>query len=64
MSILSIYRILKRTGKERREFAEAYAFRSGVTVEWLRRHGQEARPCNCGEDICKGWQMAHVEEGE
>jgi hypothetical protein len=44
------------------EFADAYAKRSGVTVEWLREHGREARPCDCGEDGCDGWQMAHVIE--
>ena len=42
------------------EFAEGYASKSGVTVEWLREHGMEARPCDCGEDGCKGWQMAHI----
>lgn len=42
------------------EFAEAYAARTGVTVEWLREHGREVRPCDCGEDICEGWRMAHV----
>lgn len=46
------------------EFAEGYARRSGVTVEWLREHGREVRPCDCGEDGCEGWQMAHVREDE
>ena len=43
------------------EFALAYAERSGVTVDWLREHGREVRPCDCGEDGCEGWQMAHIE---
>ena len=41
----------------REEFAEAYAKRSGVTVEWLRAHGREAQPCDCGENSCEGWKM-------
>jgi hypothetical protein len=46
----------------RDEFAAAYAARSGTTVEWLKEHGREPRPCACGEDGCVGWQMAHVRE--
>lgn len=46
----------------REEFEQGYAERSGVSVEWLREHGREARPCDCGEDICEGWQMVHVKE--
>ena len=41
----------------RQEFEEAYAKRSGVTVEWLREIGQISLPCNCGEEGCQGWQM-------
>jgi len=44
------------------EFAERYAECSGVTVEWLRKHGREAAPCDCDYEECEGWQMAHVEE--
>jgi hypothetical protein len=44
------------------EFAEAYAARGGVTVEWLRERGREARPCDCGDESCDGWQMANVKE--
>jgi hypothetical protein len=39
------------------EFANGYARRSGVTVEWLRSHGQAPMPCDCGETGCRGWQM-------
>jgi hypothetical protein len=46
------------------EFEQGYAARSGVTVEWLHAHGREGRPCDCGEDGCDGWQMAHIEESE
>lgn len=42
------------------EFEKGYAERSGVTVEWLESQGRSADPCDCGEDICEGWQMAHV----
>jgi hypothetical protein len=41
------------------EFEEAYAARSGVTVEFLHRHGRYAEPCDCGEDACGGWAMGH-----
>ena len=43
----------------REEFEQAYAARSGVTVQWLRSQGLEAGPCDCGDEICEGWQMAH-----
>lgn len=51
----------KRKGLTAAQFARGYAERSGVTVEWLRQNGQEAMPCDCGDDICEGWQMAHLE---
>ena len=44
------------------EFAAEYASRSGVTVEWLRQHGREVKPCDCDYEECEGWQMAHVRE--
>lgn len=44
------------------EFAETYAARSGVTLEWLRENGRSVARCDCGEDGCEGWQMAHVRE--
>ena len=43
------------------EFARGYAEHSGVTVEWLREHGREVRPCDCEFEGCEGWQMAHIE---
>ena len=39
------------------EFEQGYAERSGVTVEWLHAHDQQAVPCDCGEPGCLGWQM-------
>lgn len=44
------------------QFEDGYAARSGVTVDWLSRHGREARPCDCGSYDCEGWQMAYVQE--
>ena len=41
------------------QFAEAYAARIDVPVEWLREHGRKVVPCDCGEDFCEGWQMSH-----
>lgn len=41
----------------REEFEQAYAQRSGVTVEWLHEHDRRAYPCDCGEEGCEGWQM-------
>ena len=48
----------------KQQFEDAYAERSGVTVEWLKEHGRETRPCYCEEEGCKGWRMAHVREDE
>lgn len=44
------------------EFAEDYAARSGVTVEWLRENGREPQGCDCSEPECEGFQMAHTKE--
>lgn len=41
-------------------FAEEYASRSGVTIEWLKENGREAQSCNSNEDDCEGFQMAHM----
>ena len=41
-------------------FETLYAERSQVTVDWLREHGREVRPCDCDEMGCVGWQMAHL----
>ncbi len=41
------------------KFERDYAERSGVTVEFLRHHGRYGALCDCGEDICDGFQMAH-----
>jgi len=41
-------------------WAEAYAARSKVTLEWLRSHGRDVRECHCGAPECEGWQMVNV----
>jgi hypothetical protein len=41
------------------QFAEEYAKRSGVTVEFPRDRGLFPESCDCDEDGCAGWQMAH-----
>jgi len=51
-----------QTQVTREQFEQAYAARSGVTVDWLKEHGREARPCACNNEGCEGWQMAHVKE--
>jgi hypothetical protein len=43
-------------------FAAAYAASSGVTAEWLRRHGRYPERCMCGDDDCPGWRMGHQQE--
>jgi hypothetical protein len=43
-------------------FEGAYAARSGVTVEFLHRHGRYAERCDCGEPECGGWAMGHQQE--
>jgi len=43
-------------------FANNYAVRSGVTVEWLAENGREVRTCDCNEKDCEGLQMAHVKD--
>ena len=44
------------------DFAEGYAARSGVTVQWLHKNGREVRTCDCGDFDCEGLQMAHIEK--
>ena len=41
----------------REEFVAGVALRSGVTPQWIVEHSLEARPCNCEEEGCEGWQM-------
>ena len=39
------------------EFEEYFAKGSHTTVEKLHEWGLFAIPCECGEEICKGWKM-------
>lgn len=32
-----------------------------LVAEDLRSLGRMAAPCNCGDPICQGWQMLHIE---
>jgi len=42
-----------------REFEEAYALSTGNTVEALHAEGRYGKPCDCTEDDCGGWYLAH-----
>jgi len=42
------------------EFAQGYAERGGVTLEWLKSRGREVMPCHCDWDECEGWQMGYI----
>lgn len=43
------------------EFEQGYAKRSGMTVDQLHGLSFHAEFCECGEEICEGWQMVHTE---
>lgn len=45
----------------REEFVAGYTKRSGMALEQLAERGRVPMPCDCGEDCCQGWQMAHVD---
>lgn len=42
---------------------EAYAKRSGTTVDWLRNHHIDVYPCDCGQEGCQGFAAlsSHLE---
>lgn len=42
------------------EFEKKYTEKSGVTVEWLHKHGQIAVPCDCGDPLCSHWRMSSL----
>lgn len=46
------------------EFEQAYADRSGLTVDQLHELGRRAVPCDCGDDICEGWGMGHASDDD
>ena len=46
------------------EFERQYAERSGTTVEQLRKMGRIVAPCDCGEEMCEGWQSTTAERLE
>jgi hypothetical protein len=46
------------------DFERAYAERSGISVEELRRY-RTVRPCDCEEEGCDGWQsISHERAAE
>ena len=47
--------------KLKERFEADYAARSGLSVKNLHSLGLEARPCDCGDAICQGWQMVSSE---
>lgn len=44
------------------EFEHGYATRSGVSVARLHQLGRCAVPCDCGDEMCDGWQMLTRDE--
>lgn len=48
----------------REEFEQAYAMRSKISLEKLKKFGQRGYPCNCGDESCDGWQMTSRENAE
>jgi hypothetical protein len=40
----------------------AYAERSKVSVEFLHRNGRFGAPCDCGDELCDGFQMMHLRD--
>lgn len=42
----------------KKQFEEAYANRSKITLRKLKALGRRAYPCHCQDDSCEGWQMA------
>ena len=46
------------------EFIRYYAAHSALTLEELWRIGRRPQRCQCGEDICQGWQMISRECAE
>ena len=45
------------------QFLEGYAARSGISVEKLTIE-QTPFPCDCGDPLCRGWQMVSNENIE
>ncbi len=46
------------------QWLDRYAKRSRMSVAELRLLGQDAYPCQCGEDDCEGWQCLSRETAE
>lgn len=48
--------------KTAEQFELEYASRSGITVERLRELGRIVAPCDCGDEICEGWQSVNGQD--
>ncbi len=57
-----ILEALEHLSSDLRKFEEGYAARSGTTIARLKELGREARPCDCGDERCEGWQMVNARE--
>jgi hypothetical protein len=57
-------RILTWDEASGRAFALGYAARSGISLLDLETHGRVALPCDCGDEICDGWQMGYASDFE
>lgn len=44
--------------KSKDKFIEDYCYRSHTTWDVLKDF-MEAIPCDCGDDLCEGWQMVN-----
>jgi len=51
-----------RAETARERFFRAYAERSGLGVDFLRKQGLDAVPCDCDYDGCEGWKVVRVKE--
>jgi len=50
-------------GISREEFIEHYCLRSKISWDDLKKV-RRPEPCDCGEEICKGWIMVPIDEDD
>jgi hypothetical protein len=43
----------------REQFEVRYVANSNLTIAHFRAWGRYVEPCDCGDEICDGWQMGH-----
>jgi hypothetical protein len=44
-------------------FEQRWAERSEMTIKEVRKV-RAVRPCNCGDELCEGWQMVPLDIAE